>query len=239
MSEEFAEEIGKKYGENLLSIIPQLKPKAAQYFGKGFTDVAMASINTGNLPKKPTDISGGGKRKTNKYYEKLGRIYAEDLVNNEPNLVGSGFFNNVATGFKKAGSWINDHVFKPVGKVASKIVEPIADVASMVLPEFAPEIQLAKTGIKAITKKKGKGKGVSDEMLGQMYGGAIAKEHANISKKAFMKGFNQTWNVKGAGKHLKSKAMSSRGELIKRIMKERGVTLPQASSIIKHEDLKY
>ncbi len=198
----------------------------------------MSAIETGDLPTKPTKIKGGVKRKTNAYYEKLGRIYAEDMLQAEPHLVGSGFFDSLAKGFRTAGHWINDNVIKPVGHVVGKIVEPVADVASVVMPEFAPEIQLAKKGVKAITKGKG---AMNDKHIGSLYGEAIMREHPDINKHQFIQGFHQTWNIpeKEKRKRRGSGRASSRGHLIKTIMKERNVTLPQASRIIKQEGLKY
>ena len=85
-----------------------------------------------------------------------------------------------------------NNVIKPVGHVVGKIVEPVADVASVVMPEFAPEIQLAKKGVKAITKGKG---AMNDKHIGSLYGEAIMREHPDINKHQFIQGFHQTWNI--------------------------------------------
>ena len=237
--------VGKTYGNELLKLVPKLNKKQASIFGKGFTEVAKAAINDNNVMKQ-TKMTGSGKRKTQKYMEKMGRVVADDLIENHPHLVGSGFFDDIAKGISSAGSWIGNNVIKPAVNVASKVAEPVADIASLVAPELAVPIQVGKLGVNVASKLTGNGA----YGLGQMYGSAILKEHPELRGSGmdnFIEGMKQCSTkipskkiLSGVAtpKHIGKGKASSRALLVKKIMKERGVTLPQASSIIKKENLK-
>ena len=240
-----AYDIGKTYGNEVLKLIPKLNKKQASVFGKGFTEVAKSAIDDNNVMKQ-TRMIGSGKRKTKKYMEKMGRAVADDLIENHPHLVGSGFFDDVAKGISSAGSWIGNNVLKPAVHVASKVAEPVADIASLVAPELAIPIQVGKLGVDVASKLTGNGA----YGLGQMYGSAILKEHPELKGSGmnnFLEGMKQCATQQPAKKLLPGvptpkhvgKGKTSRAMLVKKIMKERGVSLPQASSIIKKENLKY
>ena len=282
--------------------------KQAQYFGKGFTEVGQSIINAGVIPKR-THMVGAGKRKTAKYCERMGRILAEDIGDNHPELVGSGFFDDVWNGIKSAGKWIGKNIIHPVASVVSAVADPIAKGIEFVAPELAPAVEGVKNIVKpvagalssltsnisddespvrtkSIVKKKrvilpstpakasagiapktlanNQTQPVPEYMsaltgngsygLGQMYGSAIQKEHPELNDstagKNFMDGLhvvlNQTQKnpsktpIAGKGKKRTAcPAMQRRAKAVKKIMKERNVSLGQASRIVKAENIKY
>lgn len=297
-------EIGKKYGLAVLSAIPKMTKKQAQYFGKGFTEVGKSIIDAGVIPNR-TKMVGAGKRKTAKYCERMGRILAEDIGDAHPELIGSGFFDDVWNGLKSAGKWIGKNIIHPVASAVSAVAEPLAKGAEFLFPEFAPAIEgvkdavvpiagtlssltsnisdddqpmkanttvkkkkvyLPKTPAKAsagITKTlvNNETQEVPDYMstltgngsygLGQLYGSAIQKEHPelkdSVATKNFVDGLHTVLNqtqmlppIKGKGKTRQAcPIMKRRAAAVKKIMKERKVSLGQASRIVKEENIKY
>ena len=237
--------IGKSYGEQVFKLVPEIKGKGKMdSFQKGFRDVGVPSVNQGKKVKGVRAI-GSGKRKTKKYFERIGRAVADDILKSNPHLVGSGFFDDLWSGIQDAGSWIGKNIINPVANVVQHVAEPVADIASVAFPEFAPEIQEAKTLVKPIAKQVSDWTGSGTYGLGKMYGGALLKEHPELSdevaQKNFLDGFSNSFHkkdVKGKGKHAPSKR-EARNTLVKKIMKERGVSLPQASKIVKTERLSY
>jgi hypothetical protein len=239
--------IGKNYGEQVFKLVPEIKGKGKlEAFHKGFRDVGIASVNQGKKVKGVRMI-GSGKRKTKKYFERVGRAIADDIVKTNPHLVGSGFFDDLWSGIQDAGNWIGKNIINPVANVVQTVAEPVADVASAAFPEFAPEIQEAKTLIKPMAKQVADWTGSGTYGLGKMYGGALLKEHpelngSGVSQENFIQGLMEALRAvnKGSGKlHSTTSKRKARNELVKRVMGERNVSLPMASKIVKNEGLRY
>lgn len=97
----------------------------------------------------------------------------------------------------------------------------------------ANQVQLEQTASKYIDLKKEKGIDVDVKTDPFLRGLKSAKEQSEIQLKKLGGKSNRKKGLEP--KQIKS----NRGELIKMVMKERGVKLPEASKIIKEEGLKY
>ena len=139
-------DIGRKFGLAVLTAIPKMTKKQAQYFGKGFTDVGKSIIDAGVIPNR-TKMVGAGKRKTAKYCERMGRILAEDIGDTHPELVGSGVFDDIWNGLKSAGKWIGKNIIHPVASAVSAVAAPLAKGAEFLFFEFAPAIEGVKDAV--------------------------------------------------------------------------------------------
>ena len=190
--------------------------------------------------------------------ERLRQVVTDDMISNNPDLVGSGFFDPIAKGFSDVGNWIGSNILKPAVKVLPHIIEPLADAASFVAPELAPTIQIGEKIAKPLAEKAASqmtGSGAFG--LGQMYANAILKEHPELRGKGtglenFIEGMVNTASkvsiddkallphvlFTGKGKR-KPSWQQARAQAMKKIMKSRGVSLCEASKILKEENIKY
>jgi len=142
----------------------------------------------------------------------LGKDYAKEIMENEPHLKGSGFLGDFWKGFKS--------VIHPVSQVVSSVAHLIPHPVAQAVATGA-DVAGAVTG----DGKKQSEKDKEDEKLGMEVKGL-----KNVEKKGGKR------RRKKAGSNDKRKR---RGALVAKLMKEKKMTIGQASKYIKANNLKY
>lgn len=155
------------------------------------------------------------------------------------------------------GSGIKTHIIKKSrgrpSKKGGDILGDLGNIGKSVLSEVSPILkEVAKDSLKSYVKGSGRGRGRPSKKKGGDIGSDILngiKEVAPIVAPLLMGLGRKTTkkSLKGGAAELYPKAVvggalskkSSRGELIKKIMKTHGLNLPQASKYIKENNLKY
>lgn len=140
----------------------------------------------------------------------IGEMYAKEIVEMDDDvkeMVGKGFFEDFGRGFMKGLKM----VLSPVKAIASVIPHPAAQAVSKGLDMTG----FGKTG----------GSGLQDDVA---YTEAIEMDRTK-------QGGGRVKKVKRT--RVQGERMKKRGALIKKLMKEKGMTLPQASKYIKEHDL--
>ena len=172
---------------------------------------------------KGRGYKGGAKARKNA--EKMGEMYGKEVVAMDEDvgeLVGSGFFEDFGRGFMKG-------------------LRAVSGVAKAVLPIVAPGVgSLASEGLSAIGLGKCDyegGAGLPDELA---YTEARAMDRTRsgggVRQGEEMKGRHSRKG--GARKPRKQSAkMKARNDLVRKLMRENGMSLPQASKYIKENGL--
>jgi hypothetical protein len=152
-------------------------------------------------------------------------------------LKGKGRGRPKGKGSKKGGDFWND--LKNVGKsVGSEIMPVVKEVGKEALKDYL----MKGKGVKKVGRpKKNIGGGIGDDILhGIEQFAPIAMMGLGRKKKSVKGGASELYpkTVQG-GAVCGGNKKTSRGLLIKKIMKEHGLNLPQASKYIKEHSLKY
>ena len=123
---------------------------------------------------------------------------------------GAGFWKDFGDGFVKG--------FKGSTKVASKVLPIMTAFA----PEIAPLTGAVVAADKLINKGSGRRRGRPRKIGGDLYPPAVKGGMSNHRRKSVGHAKNQ-----------------ARGALIRQLMREKGLTLPQASSYIKQHNITF
>jgi len=168
---------------------------------------------------------GGAKAKAKKRASDLGKMYGEEVMSMDEevkDLVGSGFFEDFGRGFMS-------------------VIKPVVGVAKHALPFIAPGIgSVAKAGLEAVGFGKTGGAGLPDdlayteavEMDRTRSGGAMCRQGTEMKGRHSRKGGAMT-----GGKRQQSEKMKKRNELVRKLMRTEGMSLPEASRYIKEHNL--
>lgn len=211
------------------------------------------SVELDENSKKLSDMlgmSGKGRSGGLKKYKK------KELMNNINKLEDNKLKNGIKKHMKgmKYGKGcdiceMNKHLegkgfWEDFGRGFMSVIKPVASVAKAVLPVVAPGVGTAAAlGMNAIglgksggEKKKKEKKGKEDPVIEKLLGGELIMK---TNKGSSMSGGGVSGGGVSGGKKKRktSDKMKKRGELVRKIMKERGVKLAEASRIIKSEGL--
>lgn len=247
-------ETGKKVGsvvKDIASLIPNEKAKKLAGFlgalGMGRSG-GMKKYKRAEWNKMMEAVEDPKLKKLLKKHKK-GMKYGKgcDVCELNSHLEGKGFWEDFGRGFMS-------------------VIRPVAGVAKAVLPVVAPGVgTLASMGMDAVGLGKSGGKkedvradeieevkevkqleggkkkrgrkpkkekgGKSDPVIEKLLGGALELGKAKTGTDMM------TGGKKAKKPRKQSEKMKKRGELVKKIMKERGVKLAEASKIIKSENL--
>jgi len=167
--------------KDTLGFVSKAAPVAAQIAGPEYADTI------GKIGNVSGAISGMGRRKK---AGSMAQMAAIDLARRTMSKrKGSGFWQDFGTGFKKGL------------KASTGVISKLAPVASLIAPEFSPEIG----ALGAIS-------GATNKALGGR------RKRMTLPKSSH-------------------KREVSRGDLVSAIMRQRGVSLGEASRIVKQEGL--
>ena len=234
--------VAKSVGESAVKVAaPVVTKLAQQHLEKALTSMLQSSAESGAVGAGIT----GGKRGARKYAKEMmahpdtKKMIAEAVQSLTPvvqnvadSMVGGRKFN-IGRAFKSVG--------RSIGKVAANIAPTVLPMAFEALatatgnPELAiPAAAIGSQTGDALKKKYGSGRprGRPRKAL------ALAVEAASASMPRAIGGSKSGGSKSGGSKSGGSKSGgASRQSIVSKIMKERGCSLPQASSIVKSEGL--
>ena len=226
-------ETGKKVGsvvKDIANLIPNENAKKLAgllgAFGMGRSG-GMKKYKRAEWNKMMDSVEDDKLKKGFKKYKK-GMKYGGgcDVCEMNKYLEGKGFWEDFGRGFMS--------VIKPVASVAKAVLPVVAPGVGTAAALGMNAIGLGKSGGKKKEKKDKKGK--EDPVIEKLLGGELI---VKTNKGSSMSGGGVSGGGVSGGKKKRktSDKMKKRGELVKKIMKERGVKLAEASKIIKSEGL--